>query len=95
MISNDEKILKAAVSIAKTRGLHKVTRDTVAKKAGVAAGTVNGNFGTMAQLKHCVMRYAVANEILRIIAIGLTIKHPLAMSADDELKRRAVDSLLV
>lgn len=87
-------ILKAAIRIAREHGFQKITRDLIAKKAGVGAGTVSAAFGTMVQLKRAVMRFAINTEELEIIADGLGIKDKTAMKINGDLKQRALATLV-
>lgn len=89
-----DAVLAAAINLATRDGFAHITRDGVAKQAGVGAGTVNLYYGTVPQLKRDVMRFAVRNEVLSVIAQGIAARDPQAMKAPDELKRRALDSLM-
>lgn len=88
-----DEILKAALSIAVSDGMEGVTRDHIARLAGVASGTVSLHMGTMANMKRTIMRHAVKNELLPVIAQGLAMGSPYARSAPDELKQRALATL--
>lgn len=88
------RILDAAVFVAKRDGFNKINRDQIALKAGVSTGVVSQAFGTMIKLKRTVMRHAIHSEIIEIIAVGLGVRDKTAMKAPDELKRRALESLL-
>lgn len=83
-------VLDAAVVEARTMGLQRIRRDTVARRAGVAAGTVNNAFGNMSGLREAVMREAVSKEHLDIVAQGLALRDPIAMEAPHILKVRAL-----
>lgn len=82
-------ILAAAIEEAKEQGYQWITRDAVAKRAGVGAGSVNVAFGVMVELKRAVLREAVASRIAEIVAQGLADGHPIAKDADPDLKREA------
>ena len=88
-----QEILIAAVECTQHHGINGLRRDAVAERAGVANGLVTRYFNTMTQLKHAVVRYAVHNEILGIIAEGLALRDPEACKASEELKKKAVASL--
>lgn len=62
------KILDAAVSLAKAKGLNGFSREDVAKLAKMAEATVSFHFGNMDELRKAVVKHAVANEILPILA---------------------------
>lgn len=87
-------ILAAAVEEAKEQGYQWITRDAVARRAGVGAGSVNVAFGRMVELKRAVLREAVARRIVEIVAQGLADGHPIAKDAPSDLKSEAV-ALLV
>lgn len=89
-----EQILSAAMEIALDTGFNSLTRDGVAKHAGVAMGQVNHSFDKMSQLRHAVMRRAVKLEHLSIIAQGIALGDKTALTAPDALKSAALESLL-
>lgn len=89
-----ETILTAAVSVAKTNGYNKMTRDDIARHAGVSTGLVTFYFSTMTQLRRAVIRSAITNEVLEVVAQGLAIGDDQAKKAPDELKKRATDFLI-
>lgn len=84
-----DAILAAAVEEAKEQGYQWITRDAVAKRAGVGAGSVNVAFGTMRELKRAVLRLAVDTRIVEIVAQGLADAHPIAKDAPPDLKQEA------
>ncbi len=86
-------ILAAAIVEAACAGYGKMTRDAIAERAGVAAGSINHEFGTIDKLRDEVMQNAVDNERLDIVAQGLADKHPITLAAPDELRTRAVRAL--
>lgn len=88
------KVLEAAVELAIEDGYQHIQRDTVAQRAGCATGTVNLYFGTMTQLKRAVMRYAIANEVDKIIMQGFASGDPQVSKLSDKEKQR-VCSLLI
>ena len=88
-----DAVLAAAIELAVRDGFHSITRDDVARQAGVGAGTVNLYYGTVPQLKRDVMRAAIRQKVLPIIAQGIVAQDPRALRAPDDLKRQALDSL--
>ena len=66
----------------------------IAKKAKVSPASVSRYFNTMKQLKRAIMRAAVKQEILPIIAHGLLNKDSQAKKAPTELKERAIKAVL-
>ena len=89
-----DAVLAAAINLATRDGFSNITRDGVAKQAGVGAGTVNLYYGTVPQLKRDVMRTAIKQKLLPIIAQGIAARDPRALRAPDDLKRQALESLL-
>lgn len=92
--SNKGLILKVATRMALKNGFTSLTRDAVAEEACVAMGSINHHYGTMAALRDEVMRNAVDNEILEIVAQGLASGHPIAQGAPVKLKQNALKTLL-
>ena len=84
-----EQILAAAVELAKTDGYHKMTRDDIAKRAGVSTGLVTKYFSTMPALRRDVMRAAVRNNVAEVVAQGLANRCSHALKASPELKKQA------
>lgn len=88
-----ERILAAAVKLAERKGFLQVTREGVAKEAKVSTGLVSTYFGSMDKLRDEIMRVAVRDEIMAIIAAGVLSKNRVAQRAPDDLRKRAVESL--
>lgn len=87
------QIVTAALKVAERDGFSKVMRDAVAREAGCSTSLIFNYFKTMPQLRRAVMRAAVASGNLKVIAQGLALKDPRAISAPPELKERALASL--
>lgn len=88
-----ESILAVAVDRAVIHGLNGLRRDDIALSAGVANGLVTRYFGTMTKLRRAVVRAAIHNENLPLIAQALAIRDKDAQKAPEELKKRALASL--
>lgn len=84
-----DHILATAVGMAQSLGLANITRDAIAEKAGVSNGLVTRYFKTMTQLRGDIMRRAIKQEILEIVAYGLAIRDSRALHAPLELRERA------
>lgn len=84
------RLLEAAATVAVERGFLTMRRRDVAAKAGVATGSVNHEFETMDGLRDALLRHAIENENLPIIAQGLACGHPIAREAPADLRARAV-----
>ena len=87
------ELLQAAVEEATAVGFTNLTRQGIAQRAGVSEPMVNQFLGTLKQLKSKVMRDAIKQEMLEIIASGLALRDPRAMRVDEELKQKAKDYL--
>lgn len=88
-------VLDAAVAEALRVGYQWITRDDVAKVAGVSNATVSNAFGTMRDLKRAVLREAVARPIPVIVAQGLADQHQIALDAPPLVKEQALATLSV
>lgn len=62
------QILAAAVSMAKKHGLRNFSREQVAKAAKMAEATVSFHFQNMDNLRRAVVKAAIADEVLPILA---------------------------
>jgi len=89
-----DAILEAATALALDDGLCAVRLIPVAQRAGVTNGLVSHYFGTVKQLHRAVVRHAIHAEILPIVAQALAAGDSDARKAPDELKQRALASLL-
>lgn len=86
-------ILLAAMTEAGKHGYDRVTREAIAQRADCAPGLVSHYFGTMPQMKRAIMSEAIRTRNLRIVAQGLTTRHPKAMRAPLELRTAAAMTL--
>lgn len=91
--NRNRAVLQAAVELAQDKGYANITRDQVAERAGVAAGSVNNAYGNMDALRGAVMAHAVENALVDIVGQGLAAGHPAARNAPDDLKRDALAKL--
>jgi len=89
-----EEILDAAVRTAAAVGFSRMTRDDIARTSGCTPGLVSARLGTMERLRNEVMRRAVREEVLAVIAEGIALRHPHALKAPDDLRKRAAATLL-
>lgn len=87
------EILEAALKVATVCGFTTFTRAQVADEAGISPASVNKYFTTMAQLRRDVMRAAVREGSLKLIAQGIVLGDKQALKAPDELKARALASV--
>ena len=89
-----QQILNAAIKVAgRPGGWGKLTRDAVAREAGCAEGLVSKYFGTMIAFRRAIMRAAIRDWNLSVIAQGLAAGDKVAMKAEEDLKRKALATL--
>lgn len=91
--NRNRAVLEAAIALAQERGFANITRDLVAERANVAAGSVNNAYGNMDALRDAVMAVAVERELVDIVGQGLAAGHPAARAAPEDLKRVALAKL--
>lgn len=80
------RILGAAVTLASGEGYQWLTRGAVAAEAGLSPSLVSYHFGSMVELKRAVLRHAVDERLLPIVAQGLADQHPIVTSASADLR---------
>lgn len=88
------QILDGAIELARTKGLGHITREAIAQRVGVSPALVSLYFGTMTELRRSIMRAAIKREVLEIVAEGLTTRDKQAAKASDDLKRRALATVI-
>ena len=88
-----DDIVAAALRIAGDSGYNRITRDDIALAAGCSPALVSEILGTMTQLRRTLVRAAIANEILPVVAQALALRDPHALRAPQELRERAAASL--
>lgn len=88
-----EQLLAAALRLASKHGLANITRAQIAEYAEVAPSLVSARLGTMEALRRSVMRAAVAQEVLPVIAEGVATRNKYALKAAPSLIERALGSL--
>ena len=84
------ELLSEAIKLAKEVGYSHITRDGVAERAGVSYGLVTRYFQSIDNLKCLVLKKAIQDEVLEIIAQGLVRKDPLLRRLSPELKNRVL-----
>lgn len=94
LTNRDTRILDAAIELAKADGYQWITRAQVCARAEVSAGTVNNAYGDMRGLKRAVLRAAVEQGIIEIVAQGLADNHPIALEAPAEIKAQVAARLM-
>lgn len=89
-----EHILDTAYKMAQRDGFTTITRDGVAAEAGVAMGTVNTYFGVMDALRDEVVRRAIDDKDLAILAQALMRGNAIAQTAAKKLQLAALTSIV-
>jgi AcrR family transcriptional regulator len=89
-----DEIMAAALRLAADVGYTHVTRDDIALAAGCSPALVSEIFGTVKNLRRAMMRAAVANHVLPVIAQGLALRDPHALRAPAELRAEAAGSII-
>lgn len=89
-----KQLLESAVEVAKTSGFNEMTHTLVALHAKVSKATVFKYFETIFKLRTDVMKVAIEQELLPIIAAGVVARNEVALSASDDLKKKALASIL-
>lgn len=90
-----KQLLDIAIELAADVGYQNVSRKMIADRANVVKSLVSAYFGSMPKLRETIMRSAIKNSNLKIIAQGLIAKDKIALTAPKELKLRATVSLLI
>lgn len=70
------EVLAAGLALAEQKGYQVVTRDDLAAAADLSAAHVSGLFGTMHQFRRALMRCAIHQKRLQVIAQGMAVKDP-------------------
>ena len=86
-------ILDAAVATASKVGFANLRLAQVAQIAECSNALVVQHFATMVQLRRAVMRKAIKDRTLPIIAAGIAIGDPTAAKVPPELRKAALASL--
>lgn len=92
--TRNSRVLEAALALAQERGWRCFSRQDVADRAGISAGSVSHAFGTMDDLHDWVMSVAVARRLAPIVASGLVLRHHAAVGAPQDLKALALATLV-
>ncbi len=79
-------LLAAALRLAAAEGWRTLTRDGVARAAGVSGALVTQRLGTMESIRRSVMRAAVRERCVPVVAEGLCVGDVHARRADDALR---------
>jgi AcrR family transcriptional regulator len=70
-----QTILKAAVTLAETRGYDNVYKRNISQVLGCGMGTVNYHWGTMKELRTAIVQEGVRTNNKRILMQALAVNH--------------------
>jgi AcrR family transcriptional regulator len=84
-------LLDTALDVASVSGWQRLTHASVALAAGVSSALVVHRLGTMDAMRRSVMRQAVKQHCVPVVAEGLCLGDKHARKADDELKAAAAE----
>lgn len=90
-----EAIIEVALTLAEQTHYRELTRDQIGQPIGITGPAIMYHFGTMQQLRRDIMRAAVKQERLRVIAQGLSCGDVHALKASGELQYRAVAAIVL
>lgn len=82
-------LLAVALRLAAADGWRALTRDGIARAAGVSYALVTVRLGTMDAIRRAVMRLAVKERCVAVVAEGLVAGDKHARKADAELRALA------
>lgn len=87
---DNNKILNSALHIAERDGFINMKRELIAEHAKCSVGKVSNAYGTMVQLRRAVMRQAINQKVLSVIAEGIVLRMKCCDKLDDELREDVV-----
>lgn len=89
-----KEILAAAMELAKTDHYIRVTRERIAERVNISTGLVNLYFNTMNELRSAIVRNAINEEVIEVVAQAIANKDPQALDISHELKCQAAAHLM-
>lgn len=87
------QLLTHAIKLAEGAGYTAVTRQEIAREAGVSEALLSVHFGTMPEFRKELMRHAIKTRAVRVLAQGLVAEDPIARRAPADLKQLALASI--
>jgi AcrR family transcriptional regulator len=93
-VDRHASILDAALRMARLHGYQNITRVDIAVAAECSEALVSSYLGTMVQVRRAVVRAAIKQKDLAVLAQALAAKDTHAQKAHENLRRAAV-ALLV
>lgn len=87
------QMVAAGLKLSHELGYDRVTGSMIAEVVGLSKSSVMQRFGTMAELRNCVMREAVRTGDAAVVAQGLAALDPIAKDAPAAIKEKALQHL--
>ena len=82
-------IWRASYDLARDQGFQAATREAIADRAGVCKSLVSYAYGSLDAMPGRMLQAGIAKWDARMVARGLQIEHPVALSAPLELRAKA------
>jgi len=92
-IEKTEEITGAALALAKEVGYSHISRERIAKMVGCTPTLVSYYFKNTRRFKDAIMKAAVREKDVQVVAQGLALQDKIALAAPVELKQAAADYL--
>lgn len=89
-----DQILVAALEMASNDHYLTITRDKIANDVGTATGNINRVFGTMSGLRVELVKYAIDQKCLAVIAQAIAAGDAAVKGLSIDLKRQALADLV-
>lgn len=87
------EMIQTALELAEKIGFGNLTRENIGHACGLVPSMVNARFGTMTEMRRTIIRAAIKNETLPVIAYLIATNHPAAKNIPSDLKFRALAHL--
>lgn len=88
-VDRTRELLAVALKLASRTGWRTLTRDAIAEAAGVSPALVSVRLGTVDAMRRSVMRQAVVEHCVPVVAEGLVAGDKHARKAGDALRKAA------
>jgi AcrR family transcriptional regulator len=85
-----QQVLEVAVKLATKRGLRQVTRGEIAEAADCSAGLVTKYLGGRQEMQTAIVKAAIKQRIVPIVATAIADRYPAALRAPEDLKAEAI-----
>lgn len=94
MTHTRERILHAALRVAASHGLHRMTRRRVAAAARVSTGLVSYHYAGMHGLIGETITLAARVGRWPVVVDGIAMRHPAALQLPEAVRQQALAGLL-